>query len=186
MGLIRQKSKRHEVIEQIGFQQFKEEMSAFCQKFCPFNVPFLHMVCCYVLSTRQKLVALKHTFYFIFLYVHKVFWLQMGMNDWILYIWVKYFISLWGWFVYSTNLLIVVNQSWVLFKPFHEFNKRDTDTTLSICWWSTYVFTYFVFLLILCMCNRLQKSLMIKNLQRQTTRQLDVLNKKNLGRPLLH
>ncbi|XP_070685980.1 telomeric repeat binding factor a isoform X2 [Pempheris klunzingeri] len=42
MELIRQKSKKHEVIDQIDFQQFKEEMLAFCLKLCPFNVPFLH------------------------------------------------------------------------------------------------------------------------------------------------
>ncbi|XP_041799257.1 telomeric repeat binding factor a [Chelmon rostratus] len=42
MGLIRQKSKTHEVIEQVDFKQFKEEMLAFCQRLCPSDVPFLH------------------------------------------------------------------------------------------------------------------------------------------------
>nr|XP_046239253.1 telomeric repeat binding factor a [Scatophagus argus] len=42
MGLIRRKSKKHEVIDQINFQQFKVEMLAFCEKLCPVSVPFLH------------------------------------------------------------------------------------------------------------------------------------------------
>ncbi|XP_042364993.1 telomeric repeat binding factor a isoform X2 [Plectropomus leopardus] len=42
MALIRKKSKMHEVIRQIDFQQFKEEMLTFCQSLCPFNDPFLH------------------------------------------------------------------------------------------------------------------------------------------------
>ncbi|XP_044062875.1 telomeric repeat binding factor a [Siniperca chuatsi] len=42
MGLIRQKSNTHEVIEQINFKWFKEEMLAFCQRLLPFSVPFLH------------------------------------------------------------------------------------------------------------------------------------------------
>ncbi|XP_049899756.1 telomeric repeat binding factor a [Epinephelus moara] len=41
MGLIRKKSKTHEVTEQLDFQQFKEEMLTFCQSLCPFSVPFL-------------------------------------------------------------------------------------------------------------------------------------------------
>ncbi|XP_076577831.1 telomeric repeat binding factor a [Chaetodon auriga] len=42
MGLIRQKSKAHEVIEQMDFKRFKEEMLTFCQRLCPCDVPFLH------------------------------------------------------------------------------------------------------------------------------------------------
>ncbi|XP_008287111.1 telomeric repeat binding factor a isoform X2 [Stegastes partitus] len=42
MDLIRQKRKIHEVIEQMNFQRFREEMLAFCQKLCQFTVPFLH------------------------------------------------------------------------------------------------------------------------------------------------
>lgn len=42
MDLISQRTKRHQVIEQIDFQQFKEDMLAFCQRLCPFTVPFLH------------------------------------------------------------------------------------------------------------------------------------------------
>ncbi|XP_070764270.1 telomeric repeat binding factor a [Enoplosus armatus] len=42
MGLINHKSKAHEVIEQIDFKQFKEEMLAFCHRLCLINVPFLH------------------------------------------------------------------------------------------------------------------------------------------------
>ncbi|XP_029955101.1 telomeric repeat binding factor a [Salarias fasciatus] len=44
MGLIKQKRRNHEVIEQINFQQFKEEMVAFCQSLvasCYFGIPFL-------------------------------------------------------------------------------------------------------------------------------------------------
>lgn len=42
MDLISQRTKRHQVIEQIDFQQFKEDMLAFSQRLCPFTVPFLH------------------------------------------------------------------------------------------------------------------------------------------------
>ncbi|KAM7423863.1 hypothetical protein PAMA_000294 [Pampus argenteus] len=42
MGLISQKSKMHDVIKQIDFKRFKEEMYAFCQRICPLTVPFLH------------------------------------------------------------------------------------------------------------------------------------------------
>ncbi|XP_035484254.1 telomeric repeat binding factor a isoform X3 [Scophthalmus maximus] len=42
MGLINKRSKRHDVIEQMDFGQFKTEMLAFCQRLCPFPVPFLH------------------------------------------------------------------------------------------------------------------------------------------------
>ncbi|XP_054463779.1 telomeric repeat binding factor a isoform X2 [Anoplopoma fimbria] len=52
MGLIKKKSNIHEVIEQINFQQFKEEMSAFCQSLFPFNVPFLHKAATQLLDKR--------------------------------------------------------------------------------------------------------------------------------------
>ncbi|KAM9860450.1 telomeric repeat binding factor a isoform 2-T2 [Aulostomus maculatus] len=42
MGLISQKSRNHDAIENIDFQQFRMEMLEFCQKLCPFTVPFLH------------------------------------------------------------------------------------------------------------------------------------------------
>ncbi|XP_071346254.1 telomeric repeat binding factor a [Trachinotus anak] len=42
MGLIRKKSKMHEVIELIDFPQFKGEIFAFCQRLFSFSVPFLH------------------------------------------------------------------------------------------------------------------------------------------------
>ncbi|KAM3625902.1 uncharacterized protein V6R79_019530 [Siganus canaliculatus] len=42
MGLIRQKSKTHKIIEQADFQQFRQQMFAFCQKLFQSNVPFLH------------------------------------------------------------------------------------------------------------------------------------------------
>ncbi|XP_038558023.1 telomeric repeat binding factor a [Micropterus salmoides] len=41
-ALISQKSNAHEVIEQIDFKRFKEEMLTFCQTLCPVSVPFLH------------------------------------------------------------------------------------------------------------------------------------------------
>uniref|UniRef100_UPI0037E7707E telomeric repeat binding factor a n=1 Tax=Semicossyphus pulcher TaxID=241346 RepID=UPI0037E7707E len=53
MGLIRQKSKTHEVIEKINFQQFKEEMLAFCQGLCPFSVPFLHQAAKRLVDERK-------------------------------------------------------------------------------------------------------------------------------------
>lgn len=42
MGLINRKSKIHEVIKQINFQRFREEMLAFCQGLFQFTVPFLY------------------------------------------------------------------------------------------------------------------------------------------------
>uniref|UniRef100_A0A096LT12 Telomeric repeat-binding factor n=1 Tax=Poecilia formosa TaxID=48698 RepID=A0A096LT12_POEFO len=42
MNLICQKSNKHKVINQINFPQFRKEMLCFCQKLCPFTVPFLH------------------------------------------------------------------------------------------------------------------------------------------------
>ncbi|XP_068594665.1 telomeric repeat binding factor a [Brachionichthys hirsutus] len=44
MGLIRNKTNTHKVIEQLDFQTFKEEMLIFCQKLCPMKVPFLHTI----------------------------------------------------------------------------------------------------------------------------------------------
>ncbi|KAM6950088.1 telomeric repeat binding factor a isoform 2-T2 [Lycodopsis pacificus] len=52
MGLIKKKSNAHEVIEQIDFQRFKKEMLAFCQRLCPFNVPFLHKAATKLLDKR--------------------------------------------------------------------------------------------------------------------------------------
>ncbi|XP_072236413.1 telomeric repeat binding factor a [Leuresthes tenuis] len=42
MGLICRKGKTHEVIKQMSFQSFKEEMLAFCQGLCTFSIPFLY------------------------------------------------------------------------------------------------------------------------------------------------
>ncbi|XP_017274230.1 telomeric repeat binding factor a isoform X2 [Kryptolebias marmoratus] len=42
MNLIRQKNKKHKIIEQMNFQSFKEEMLDFCQCLCSFTVPFLY------------------------------------------------------------------------------------------------------------------------------------------------
>ncbi|XP_036950202.1 telomeric repeat binding factor a isoform X2 [Acanthopagrus latus] len=41
MGLIRKKSKTHEVIEQSNFQRFRNEILAFCRRLCPDHTPFL-------------------------------------------------------------------------------------------------------------------------------------------------
>lgn len=54
MALINQKSKMHEVIEQIDFHRFKEEMLAFCQSLCPPNVPFLHKAATQLIDKRVK------------------------------------------------------------------------------------------------------------------------------------
>lgn len=71
MGLVRQKSRVHEVIEQFNFCRFKEEMLAFCQRLFPVSAPFLMTVCCYVLSTRERLIVLKHTLYWTLLSMRK-------------------------------------------------------------------------------------------------------------------
>ncbi|KAG7237858.1 hypothetical protein INR49_031752 [Caranx melampygus] len=52
MGLISKKSKQHELIERIDFRQFKDEMLTFCQKFCSFNVPFLHKAATQLIDKR--------------------------------------------------------------------------------------------------------------------------------------
>ncbi|XP_069378017.1 telomeric repeat binding factor a isoform X4 [Paralichthys olivaceus] len=52
MGLINQRSKTHEVIQRIDFRQFKKEMLAFCQRLCPFTVPFLHKAAKQLIDTR--------------------------------------------------------------------------------------------------------------------------------------
>ncbi|XP_062276857.1 telomeric repeat binding factor a [Scomber scombrus] len=53
MGLISQKSNTHEVIEQINFQRFKAEVYAFCQRLCPFTVPFLQKAARQLIDKRQ-------------------------------------------------------------------------------------------------------------------------------------
>lgn len=57
MGLVKQKSASHPAIQQVDLQQFREEILAFCQRICPFNVPFLLKVRCYVFSTKEELIA---------------------------------------------------------------------------------------------------------------------------------
>ncbi|XP_056135009.1 telomeric repeat binding factor a isoform X2 [Lampris incognitus] len=42
MGLINQKRKTHEVLEQVTFQKFKKEMVQFCESLLPPSFPFLH------------------------------------------------------------------------------------------------------------------------------------------------
>ncbi|XP_060897028.1 LOW QUALITY PROTEIN: telomeric repeat binding factor a [Labrus mixtus] len=53
-GLVRQKSTRHEVIEKINYQQFKQEMVAFCERLCPVGVPFLHQAAKRLLGERKE------------------------------------------------------------------------------------------------------------------------------------
>ncbi|XP_068451435.1 telomeric repeat binding factor a isoform X1 [Clinocottus analis] len=54
MDLIKRKSNLHEVIEQIDFQRFKEEMLVFCQCLCPFSVPFLHKAATQLFDKRRE------------------------------------------------------------------------------------------------------------------------------------
>lgn len=44
MDLIRQRSNKHQVIEEMEFKQLKDQILAFCREFCPFSVPFLDKV----------------------------------------------------------------------------------------------------------------------------------------------
>ncbi|XP_067449631.1 telomeric repeat binding factor a isoform X1 [Thunnus thynnus] len=53
MGLISQKSKTHDVIDQMDFRRFKEEIYAFCQRLCPFTVPFLHKAAKQLIDKRR-------------------------------------------------------------------------------------------------------------------------------------
>ncbi|XP_023153830.2 telomeric repeat binding factor a isoform X1 [Amphiprion ocellaris] len=53
MGLINRKSKIHEVIKKINFQQFREEMLAFCQGLIQFTVPFLHKAAEQLIDERR-------------------------------------------------------------------------------------------------------------------------------------
>lgn len=57
MGLVKQKSTSHPAIQEVDLQQFREEILAFCQRICPFNIPFLLKVRCYVFSTKEGLIA---------------------------------------------------------------------------------------------------------------------------------
>ncbi|XP_014846771.1 PREDICTED: telomeric repeat-binding factor 2-like isoform X1 [Poecilia mexicana] len=52
MNLICQKSNKHKVINQINFPQFRKEMLCFCQKLCPFTVPFLHKAALSLVESR--------------------------------------------------------------------------------------------------------------------------------------
>ncbi|XP_012723422.2 telomeric repeat binding factor a isoform X2 [Fundulus heteroclitus] len=56
-SLICQKSNTHEVIDQISFPQFKEEILDFCLKLFPFNVPFLHKAAKSLLEQRSDVVV---------------------------------------------------------------------------------------------------------------------------------
>ncbi|XP_077375998.1 telomeric repeat binding factor a isoform X2 [Festucalex cinctus] len=42
MHLISQRCNKHKIIEEMDFQQFKDQILAFCLEFCQFPVPFLH------------------------------------------------------------------------------------------------------------------------------------------------
>ncbi|XP_019215352.1 telomeric repeat-binding factor 2 isoform X3 [Oreochromis niloticus] len=54
MGLISKKNKKHEVIEQINFAQFKMEMLAFCERLCPSSVPFLQKAAKQLIQEKNK------------------------------------------------------------------------------------------------------------------------------------
>ncbi|CAN9506922.1 unnamed protein product [Ophioblennius macclurei] len=53
MGLIKQESINHKVIEQINFQRFKEDMMAFCQTLCYFGIPFLYRAAKQLIEKRR-------------------------------------------------------------------------------------------------------------------------------------
>ncbi|XP_029904316.1 telomeric repeat binding factor a isoform X2 [Myripristis murdjan] len=52
MGLINQRSSTHEVLEQINFHQFREQMVQFCESLCPSTVPFLHKAATQLIDKR--------------------------------------------------------------------------------------------------------------------------------------
>ncbi|XP_060924395.1 telomeric repeat binding factor a [Limanda limanda] len=52
MSLINKRCKTHELIQHIDFRQFKKKMFAFCQRLCPFTVPFLHKAAKQLIDTR--------------------------------------------------------------------------------------------------------------------------------------
>ncbi|TKS69903.1 Palmitoyltransferase ZDHHC7 [Collichthys lucidus] len=56
MGIISQRSKTHKIIEQVDFEQFKEEMFAFCQSLWTFDVPFLQKAA--IQLRRQRMLNL--------------------------------------------------------------------------------------------------------------------------------
>lgn len=53
LSLICLKSNTHEVIEQINFPRFRKEMLDFCQKLCPFTVPFLYKAALSLVEKRN-------------------------------------------------------------------------------------------------------------------------------------
>ncbi|XP_041639327.1 telomeric repeat binding factor a isoform X2 [Cheilinus undulatus] len=53
-GLIRQKSKTHEVIEKLDYKQFRGEMVAFCERLCPTSVPFLQQAANRLVNERKE------------------------------------------------------------------------------------------------------------------------------------
>ncbi|XP_077480025.1 telomeric repeat binding factor a isoform X2 [Stigmatopora argus] len=54
MDLIHRRSNEHKDIEEINFKQFKDEISAFCEKFCPLTVPLLHKTAREILNRLDK------------------------------------------------------------------------------------------------------------------------------------
>ncbi|XP_030578992.1 telomeric repeat-binding factor 2-like isoform X1 [Archocentrus centrarchus] len=54
MGLISKKNKKHEVIEQINFRQFKNEMLVFCESLCPVSSPFLEKAAKQLIEEKTK------------------------------------------------------------------------------------------------------------------------------------
>ncbi|XP_051918824.1 telomeric repeat binding factor a [Hippocampus zosterae] len=54
MELIRQRSNKHQVIEEMEFKQLKDQILAFCREFCPFSVPFLDKIAKQLINELDK------------------------------------------------------------------------------------------------------------------------------------
>ncbi|XP_054892761.1 telomeric repeat binding factor a isoform X1 [Poeciliopsis prolifica] len=57
LRLICQKCNKHKVIDEMNFPQFRKEMLHFCQKLCPFTVPFLQKA---ALSLVESRIEVQH------------------------------------------------------------------------------------------------------------------------------
>ncbi|CAL1604131.1 unnamed protein product [Knipowitschia caucasica] len=53
MGLINQKSRVHEILDKMDFDQFREEMLNFCLKICPITTPFLLKAAFSLIESRK-------------------------------------------------------------------------------------------------------------------------------------
>ncbi|XP_077568866.1 telomeric repeat binding factor a isoform X1 [Stigmatopora nigra] len=54
MDFIHGRSSEHKDIGEINFKQFKDEISAFCEKFCPLTVPLLHKTAREILNRLDR------------------------------------------------------------------------------------------------------------------------------------